>query len=203
MPRSILISALVLLIAGCSIGRTSSVRPSPATTTSPASTASLACQDAIASEDSPDSYLSVVFNQVALPTSNALQANRSSEQDPSARLFAKIGLFIASGASFELIVPAEWVGRLMIGWGNPGIRATHLHVSGCVANATRSDGLSMPAATGSAPRPAYHSLSRPGVANSWSRSGSVWRAQVKARHRRGRDRTAQARRQLPTLRWWT
>ena len=71
MPRSILISAVILLIAGCSIGPTSSARPSPATTTSPASTASLSCQDAIASEDSPDSYLSVVFNQVALPTSNA------------------------------------------------------------------------------------------------------------------------------------
>ena len=94
MRRSILISALVLLIAGCSIGPTSSVRPSTAATTSPASTASLACQDAIASQDSPDSYLSVVFNQVALPTSNALQANRSSEQNGSARLFAKIGLFI-------------------------------------------------------------------------------------------------------------
>jgi hypothetical protein len=137
MPRSVLISAVVLLIAGCSIGPTSSARPSPAATTSPASSASLACQDAIASEDSPDRYLSVVFNQVALPTSNALQANRSSEQDPRARLFAKIGLFIASGATFELIVPAEWVGRLMIGWGNPGIRTTHLHVSGCAASATQ------------------------------------------------------------------
>jgi hypothetical protein len=137
VPRFILISAMVLLIAGCSIEPTSSARPSPATTTSATSTASLACQDAIASQDSPDSYLSVVFNQVALPTSNALQANRSSEQDPSARLFAKIGLYIASGASFDLIVPAEWVGRLMIGWGNPGIRTTHLHVSGCVASATQ------------------------------------------------------------------
>src|ERR1700736_3236980 len=199
MPRSVLISAVVLLIAGCSIGPTSSARPSPRAATSPASSPSLACQDAIASEDSPDSYLSVVFNQVALPTSNALQANRSSEQDPRARLFAKIGLFIASGASFELIVPAEWVGRLMIGWGNPGIRTTHLHVRGALRAQPRSDGLSMPAATGSAPRPAYHSLSGPGEANSWSRSGSVRRAQVKARHRRGRDRTAQARGQLPVL----
>jgi hypothetical protein len=137
MRRSIVISALVVLIASCSFGPASSVRPSQAARTLPASTASLACQDAIASQDSPDSNLSVVFDQVALPTSNALQANRSSEPNGSTRLFAKIGLLIASGASFELVVPAEWVGHLMIGWGNPGIRTSRLHVSGCVANTTQ------------------------------------------------------------------
>jgi hypothetical protein len=80
--------------------------------------------------------VSVVFNQVALPTVHPLQANRSNEQDPSARLFAEYGLLVASGTAFDLIVPAEWVGRLTIVWGSTPIRATRLQVSGCVAKAT-------------------------------------------------------------------
>lgn len=99
--------------------------------------AQLGCRDAIASRADPPADMSVVFNHVALPTVNALQANRSGESDPSARLFAKQGLFVASGASFALIVPAEWVGRLTIGWGSPGPRTTHLLVSGCKATGSQ------------------------------------------------------------------
>jgi hypothetical protein len=97
---------------------------------------SLGCNDAIASKADPPADLPVVLNQVALPTVNALQANRSGESDPSAGLFAKQGLFVASGASFVLLVPAEWVGRLTIGWGT-GPRTTHLRVSGCKATGSQ------------------------------------------------------------------
>jgi hypothetical protein len=98
---------------------------------SPGMAASIACKDAIASKADPPADLSVVFNQVALPTVNAVQANRSGESDPSARLFAKAGLFVASGASVALIVPPEWLGRVTIGWDNSGMRTTHLFVSRC------------------------------------------------------------------------
>lgn len=103
----------------------------------PGMAASLACKDAIASTADPPADLPVVFNQVALPTVNALQASGSGESDPSARMFAKAGIFVASGASLALIVPAEWVGRLTIGWGNPGKRTTHLFVSGCKATGSQ------------------------------------------------------------------
>jgi hypothetical protein len=104
---------------------------------SPGMAASIACKDAIASKADLPADLSVVFNQVALPTVNAVQANRSGESDPSARLFAKAGLFVASGASVALIVPPEWLGRLTIGWDNSGKRRTHLFVSGCKATGSQ------------------------------------------------------------------
>jgi hypothetical protein len=102
-----------------------------------ARSATLGCNDAIASKADPPADLPVVLNQVALPTVNALRANRSGESDPSARLFAKEGLFVASGASFALLVPAEWVGRLTIGWGSPGQRTTRFYVSGCKASGSQ------------------------------------------------------------------
>jgi hypothetical protein len=105
-------------------------RLAPAT---PLPKGSLACQDVIATRDTPDSDLSVVLNAVALPTRDALQANRSGEVGPADRLFAKRGLLVASGASFELIVPSDWVGKLSVGWGNPAPRTPHLHVSACKA----------------------------------------------------------------------
>ena len=91
----------------------------------------LQCKDVIGSEAEPSADLSTVFDQVALPTVNALQANPSGAADPHASLFAKWGLFVASGSSFELSVPDAWLGRLTIGWGSPATRTTHFHVSGC------------------------------------------------------------------------
>jgi hypothetical protein len=94
----------------------------------------LACTDSIASRAKPPADQSTLFGQVALPTGAALQANRSGELDPSGRLFAKTGLYVASGASLSLIVPAEWIGRLTIGWGSPAQRTNHLYVQGCKAS---------------------------------------------------------------------
>lgn len=143
MRRALLTSALVLAANGCSIGPTSAPSASPtqsaaATITSPASSTSLLCRDIIASRDVPDADLTIVFDQVGLPTRSALQAATDPlEPDPSARWFSKVGLFVARGSSFELIVPAEWIGHLTIAWGNPGERTTHLYVTGC--DATRAE----------------------------------------------------------------
>src|SRR5207244_2529360 len=52
---------------------------------------------------------------------------------PGARLFAKNGLLIRAGASFDLVVPSGWEDRFAIGWGSPPTRATHVVVSGCDA----------------------------------------------------------------------
>ena len=93
-------------------------------------TVMLRCQDAISSQANPASDQMSIFNEVALPD-YALQANRSGEADPSARLFAKTGLAVAAGLNFMLSVPEAWMGRLSIGWGSPAIRTTNLYVPGC------------------------------------------------------------------------
>jgi hypothetical protein len=96
----------------------------------------LPCQSAFASEADPSPDLSVIFSQVALPLRTPLQATSSGERDPSARLFAKAGLSVVSGASFDLIVPVQWASRLTIGWGSPATRTIRVHVSGCNAAAS-------------------------------------------------------------------
>ncbi len=93
-------------------------------------TVMLKCQDSIHSQPSPNADQITLFNDVALPK-NALQANRSGEPDPSARLFAKNGLEIAAGSTFMLSVPDDWMGRFSIGWGSPAIRTMHLYVPAC------------------------------------------------------------------------
>jgi uncharacterized RDD family membrane protein YckC len=49
----------------------------------------------------------------------------------NARYWAKTGLDIKAGASFELVVPPEWRGRLSIAWGNGAPRTTRLQVAAC------------------------------------------------------------------------
>jgi hypothetical protein len=93
-------------------------------------TVTLSCQDAINSQASPDADQITLFNEVALPK-YALQANRSSEPDPSAKLFAKNGLEIASESTFVLSVPDDWMGRISIGWGSQPIRTMRLDVPAC------------------------------------------------------------------------
>jgi hypothetical protein len=96
----------------------------------------LPCQD-IGAKLAPPSDFSIVFDRVALPTSRALQANRSGESDPARRLFAKTGLFVRRGASFDLRVPDEWWGRLTLGWG--GKKGSHLRVPACRPTGTTAE----------------------------------------------------------------
>ena len=89
----------------------------------------LDCQAVIGSEPVPAAGDSIVLDGVALPTKRALQANRSG--DPGARRFAKDGLYVRRGASFDLIVPNDWHDRLTINWGFPGEATHHLRVPSC------------------------------------------------------------------------
>lgn len=118
------ISVLVVTATACVSTSTVAATPSDPV-------AVLGCQDVIASEVAPPSGSSVILDAVALPTGRALQANRSSGSDPSETLFAKDGLFIRRGASFDLVVPAAWRGRLAVGWGSLSKPTSHLHIPGC------------------------------------------------------------------------
>jgi hypothetical protein len=121
----LVIGVVVLTVAACSPS-TSTVSPTPSD-----AMAVLPCQDVIASAAAPPSESSVILDAVALPTGRALQANKSNDSDPSAKLFAKDGLLIRRGASFDLLVPQQWRGRLLVGWGSPGKPTAHLRVAGC------------------------------------------------------------------------
>jgi hypothetical protein len=102
----------------------STVSPSPTDEVSV-----LGCQDVIASVATPPSGSSVILDAVALPTGRALQAN--SDLDPHAKLFAKDALFIRRGASFDVLVPEAWRGRLAVSWGSLPKPTGHLRVPGC------------------------------------------------------------------------
>jgi len=116
------ISVLALIITGCVSTSTASPTPTDAISV-------LGCQDVIASEVAPPSGSSIILDAVALPTGRALQANPNS--DPHASLFAKDGLFIHRGTSFDLIVPDSWRGRLTVSWGSLAKPTGHLRVPGC------------------------------------------------------------------------
>lgn len=124
------ISLLLLAATACDASTTT------VTTTPSAGVTVLLCQNVIRSDPAPPSDLSIVLDRVALPTVNALQANRSGDSDPSARLFTKSLIMIRRGASFDIVVPPEWRGRLIIGWASPGRRSTHLRVPGCTPTHT-------------------------------------------------------------------
>jgi hypothetical protein len=76
--------------------------------------------------------LQVVLGVVALPVSPGYPALQTSLANGPLRLFAKTGLVIRPGTTFELIVPAPFTSRLSIGWGTerPGRRVV---VSNCAS----------------------------------------------------------------------
>lgn len=78
--------------------------------------------------------LQVVLGVVALPASPgspALQTSLSGDGNGPLRLFAKAGLVIRPGSTFELIVPARFASRLRIGWGAPGTPSHRVLVGDC------------------------------------------------------------------------
>jgi hypothetical protein len=113
---------LIMTASGCGSN------PSAVSTKASDGVLVLPCQD-IGAKLAPPSDFSIVFDRVAVPTARALQANRSVESDPARRWFAKTGLFVRRGASFDLVVPDEWRGRLTLGWG--GKKGSHLRVPAC------------------------------------------------------------------------
>jgi hypothetical protein len=122
---SVWLTTCLLVISGSACVSATPVESS----TPPNGIALLPCQDVIASKAAPPSDFSVVLDRVALPTGRALQTNRGS--DPAAWLFAKEGLLIRRGRSFDLVVPDDLRGRLAFGWGSPAKRTSQLRVAGC------------------------------------------------------------------------
>jgi hypothetical protein len=94
------------------------------------SPARLPCDAVIGGQKTLRGGQRAIGRSVALTTGRALQANRSGEDDPTARLFAKNGLLVRPGSTFELVVPRRWRDRLTISWGKSP-RTSHLLVSGC------------------------------------------------------------------------
>ena len=93
----------------------------------------LDCGNYIGGQAPPASF-QVVLGVVALPASpryTALQTSLSGYGSGALRLFAKTGLIIRPGTTFELIVPARFTTRLGIGWGSPGTPSHRIVVSDC------------------------------------------------------------------------
>jgi hypothetical protein len=90
----------------------------------------LPCSTGTRVSDATVAPFRVVLGVVALPVSPGYPALQTSLANGPRRLFAKNGLFIRPGTTFELIVPARLTGRLSIGWETPSRRVV---VSGCAS----------------------------------------------------------------------
>lgn len=127
--RQASVVAVWLVLAGCTrehsrsaatTGNTStqasrSVASSPA----PAAESALECGNFIGTEPPPPSF-QIVLGVVALPTSPrhpALGTSLTGDGNSRPRLFAKTGLIVKAGTTFELIVPPLAADHLSIGWG--------------------------------------------------------------------------------------
>lgn len=94
-----------------------------ASSATPAGKSVLLCSTGTAVSDAQVAPLRVVLGVVALPASPGYPALQTSlTGNGPRRLFAKTGLVIRPGATFELIVPAPFSSRLSIGWNTPGNR---------------------------------------------------------------------------------
>jgi hypothetical protein len=143
-------AVIAMLLAGCT---GTSVAPGPAkaapaaasgrsptqpdgpetSSAAPAGASALACGNYI-DANATAAPLQVVLGVVALPASPrypALQTSLSGDGSGAPRLFAKTGLVIRPGTTFELIVPAPFTKRLSIGWGLPGMPHHRIVVNRC------------------------------------------------------------------------
>ena len=115
-------------------GRSPTQPDGPATSSAaPAGESALACGNYI-DANATAAPLQVVLGVVALPASPrypALQTSLSGDGSGAPRLFAKTGLVIRPGTTFELIVPAPFTNRLSIGWGLPGMPHHRVVVNSC------------------------------------------------------------------------
>ncbi len=110
-------------------------RPAVPSTSSaaPAAESVLNCGSFIGNSTQPAPFR-VVLGVVALPASpgyQALATSLSGDGPGAPRLFAKTGLLIRSGTTFELTVPARFTSQLSIGWGTPGPPSHRVLVHNC------------------------------------------------------------------------
>ncbi len=105
----------------------------PTTSSPSAAESSLKCGNYI-DRHAPTASLQIVLGVVALPTSPgypALQTALTGDAG-SGRLFAKTGLLVKPGTTFELVVPADYTDQLGIGWGGaPSAPTSKLTVAEC------------------------------------------------------------------------
>lgn len=143
-------AVIAMLLAACTsgAGRPGNEKAGPAATSghpparpdglaassaTPAAESVLSCGD-FAGSSARAAPLQVVLGVVALPASpgySALGTSLSGDGNGPLRLFAKTGLLIRPGTTFELIVPSRFTSRLSIGWGMPGTPSHRLLVSNC------------------------------------------------------------------------
>jgi len=140
-------AVIAMLLAACTSGTVSSstgktgpaatpaptsARPDgrPAPSATPAGESVLPCSAGTAVSQAQVAPLQVVLGVVALPASPGYPALQTSLTGGPQRLFAKTGLVIRPGTTFELIVPARFTSRLSIGWGTPSQRVV---VSNCAS----------------------------------------------------------------------
>ncbi|MEO6122066.1 MAG: hypothetical protein ABIR32_00040 [Ilumatobacteraceae bacterium] len=85
----------------------------------------------------PPPDFTVLFDAVALPTSdsypNALQTSLTGT-DGQTRLFAKTGLWYKPNQDLEIVVPADLLDQLSIGWASPAHPASRVTTSDCTAS---------------------------------------------------------------------
>jgi hypothetical protein len=122
--------------AGNSVESSPSPSPSQAGAAPSADTvlpsAALACADYIDTQPPPGDF-DVVAGVVALPASPQHVALQASDGGPGSaeRLFAKTGLLVRAGATFELVVPSTVADRMAVVWGGPGTPTRRLTVDAC------------------------------------------------------------------------
>jgi len=118
--------AIVVVASLWNSGAVAGAAPAGAT-----STPVLPCASQIDASAAPSPQLTTVLGQVGLPLRDALgTVLLPNEPNPNARYWAKTGIDVRAGASFEIVVPPAWRGRLSIGWG--GVRqVTRLRVAAC------------------------------------------------------------------------
>lgn len=116
------------------------------TASAPAAASALNCGNFIDTKPPPANF-QIVLGVVALPTSPAypaLQTGLTGNGNGPLRLFAKTGLVIKGGTTFELIVPAEVADHLSIGWGGGLSTPSHRFVVSNCAPADSGGWLSYP-----------------------------------------------------------
>lgn len=122
-------------------GSAASSSTSAAAGSSILSSVELTCRGFI-DHDPPPRDWENVLGVVALPTSNKTPALQTSgggnDPDPSLRLYAKTGLVIRTGTTFELVVPDEAKDMVSIGWGNGPIKPSRRVTVSCPASTSPS-----------------------------------------------------------------
>jgi hypothetical protein len=113
MAAAAVVATVAWLPSACTGSRPTAPLPGRPSSAGPTG---LHCSDAIGEQTTPDPYVPVL-DAVALDTTSTLQAADLEGSGPH-RLFAKTPLLVHAGHAATLTLPADWVRRASITWGN-------------------------------------------------------------------------------------